>query len=159
MRNLARVAGTLVLALFALSAVTAQDKPTGPARQRKDFKPQSELAAKTAFQTVKANDAAVKKALDAKELAAAGKLVGKEGAFKGTVSKVFSAKGNSVVVLDFAPNFKEALTAVVKPDSYARFPDLNQLKDKKVLVSGKFEDFKGAPQIVLEKPEQIKLIR
>lgn len=148
----------VLIGLFAAIAVASPALAQG-GKPRPEHKPQAEVEAKAQFATVKADDGAVKKALDAKQLDEAKKLIGKEGAFKGTVTKVFAPKGNAVVILDFAPNFKEAVTAVVKAESYPKFPDLNQLKDKKVLVTGKFEDFRGAPQIVLEKLDQIKLIK
>ncbi len=159
MRCMRWMFGALACCMLAAAVARARDKEAKPASQRAEYKPQSEVASKSAFATVKEDDSAVKKALAAKELAEAKKLIGKDGAFKGTVTKVFSPRGNSMVILDFAPNFKDALTAVLKAVNYAKFPDMSQLKDKKVLISGKFEDYKGAPQIVLEKLEQIRLIK
>jgi hypothetical protein len=53
--------------------------------------------------------------MDAKNLDAARKMVGKTVAFKGTVAKVFAPKGNGVTMLNFAPNYREAIVAVVRP--------------------------------------------
>jgi DNA/RNA endonuclease YhcR with UshA esterase domain len=160
----------IALALFApMGAVTPSTAQTGKPGQagkpkatsggKSDRKPQSEVAAKTSFGTIAANSPAVKKALDAKDLAGAQKLVGKDGAFQGTVTKVYTSKGNSIIILDFSPKFSDALTAVLKPENYAKFPNMETLNGKHILVSGKFEDFHGKPQIVLVKPDQVKIIK
>ncbi|WP_395091938.1 hypothetical protein [Armatimonas sp.] len=93
----------------------------------------------------KAGDGSVTKALKATDLAGAKKLVGKDGAFEGTVVKVFSPSSNGLVILNFDKN-------------YADFPDIQSLKGKHVLISGKFDDFKGSPEIVLARPDQLKLV-
>lgn len=147
----------LVAALCALSLsfVFAQDdKP-----KQEPAKPQASVASKTVkFGTVKAADGSVTKALKASDLAGAKKLIGKEGAFEGTVVKVFSPSSNGLVILNFDKNYRNALTAVLRVKNYADFPDMQTLKGKRVLVTGKFEDFKGSPEIMLTKPEQVKLI-
>lgn len=149
-----------LLALFtcgvlALSLASAQDdKP-----KREPAKPQSTLASKTVtFATLKADDPALGKALKASDLAGAKKIIGKEGSFEGTVVKVFSPKSNGIVILNFDKNFRNALTAVLRTKSYAAFPDMQSLKGKRVLITGKFEDYEGQPQISLTKPDQVKLI-
>ena len=158
----------IALGLFALIVAIAPSlaqtgkpgqgaKPTGG--EKPSRKSQSEVSAKTNFGTVAASSPSVKKALDAKDLAGAQKLVGKEGAFQGTVTKVYTAKGNSIVILDFSPKFSDALTTVLKPENYAKFPNMDTLNGKHILVSGKFEDFHGKPQIVLSKPDQVKVIK
>jgi hypothetical protein len=101
----------------------------------------------------------VTKALDAAKLDDLKKQEDKETAFKGTVAKVFTAKGNSLLILNFAKNYKDAATAVLRPANYDKFPDMKKLLNKKVLVSGKIELYNGSPEIVLTKPEQIKIIK
>lgn len=131
----------------------------GADAEDKTFPAQSTVAAKTAFGTVAASDKAVAQALDAKALAEALKLVGKPGAFQGTVSQVYSPRNHSLAILDFAPHYREALTATVKADAYAKFPDLSQLVGKRVLVSGKFSaNSHGVAQIELTGPNQVKVI-
>ena len=90
--------------------------------------------------------------------AAAKKRIGKEGAFEGTVVKVFSPKTNGIVILNFDKNFRSALTGVLRTKNYAAFPDMQSLKGKRVLITGTFEDYQGQPEIQLTKPEQVKLI-
>ena len=120
---------------------------------------QSSSASKTEqFASVPATDESVKSAIDAHDLKAAAALVGKTGSFTGTVTKLYSPKSGSLVILNFDRDFKTALTAVVKKERFSKFPDLTQLEGKKVLVTGKFIDFKGATEIELSEPGSIKLI-
>jgi hypothetical protein len=140
------------LSLNNALAVRQDDKPA--------LKSQAEVAAKNkTFGTIAATDAKVKGALAAKDLAKAKKLTGKPGAFIGTVVKVFTPKSNKIVILNFAENYKEALTAVVKGSDFAKFPNLETLKGKKVLISGKFVEYKESVEIELTSPDQVKVIK
>lgn len=134
------------------SAKAADGDPIGKA--------QSEMASKTAaFGTIPAADPAVAKALEAHSLADAQKQVGKAGAFQGTVSQVYSPDDHDIVILDFDKKYKTALTAVVMPADYAKFPDLSTLQGKRILVSGTWSAPKGKPQMTLTSPAQLKVIR
>ena len=145
----------VALCACATSFVFAQDEKPKP----EPAKAQASVASKTAkFATVKASDEAVTKALKASELAGAKKLVGKDGAFEGTVVKVFSPSSNGLVILNFDKNYRNALTAVLRVKNYGDFPDMQTLKGKHVLITGKFEDYKGSTEIQLTKPDQVKLI-
>ena len=149
----------LSLAPAALFAPVARADAPVPAAD-KTIPAQSAVAAKTAFATVAPTNKSVTAALDAKALADALKLVGKPGAFQGTVSQVYSPAGHAVAILDFAPRYRDALTATVKPGDYAKFPDMSALVGKHVLVSGKFTaNSHGAAQIALTGPDQIKIIQ
>ena len=55
-------------------------------------------------------------------------------------------------------NFREALVAVLRPTDYAKFPKMDALLDKRVLVQGKFVLYEERPEIELTKPTQIKII-
>jgi hypothetical protein len=133
-----------------VAARAAQDSP----------QPQTEAASKTAkFGGVGKTDAAYTGALDAHDLAGASKLVGKDGAFRGTVTKAFEQRDGSLVVLDFDPNFRTALTAVLRRADYAKFPDVRALEGKEVVVSGKFTEFRGRAQIELSDPAQIRIVK
>ena len=124
-------------------------KPAGP--------PQSARAAKGAFPVVKAT--AIKGAVVATDLAAARKLSGKTATFVGVVDKVYAPKSNGVVLLNFAKNYKTALVGAVQAKDFAAFPNLAQLKGKRVAVSGKVVIFKGAPEVMLEKAGAIKIVK
>ncbi len=157
-----------LLTATALTTAASADAPAAPVPTSvksadtgdKTFPAQAIVAAKTAFATVAASDKAVAAALDAKALADALKLVGKPGAFQGTVSQVYSPRSHSVTILDFAPDYHDAVTATVKPALYAKFPDLSRLVGKRVLVSGKFSaNSHGVAQIEMTGPAQVKIIK
>lgn len=132
------------------SVFAAQDSPQS----------QQDAASKTAkFGSVEKADAVYKNALDAHDLDAAAKLVGKDGAFRGTLTKAFEQRDGSLVVLDFDPNYRTALTAVVRRADYAKFPPLRDLEGKEVVVTGKFTDFHGRAQVELTDPAQIKIVK
>ena len=142
--------------LTFLPASWAQDT----VKPEKPLPSQSESASKSAkFATVKAADSALKDAVPAKDLAGAKKLVGKPGKFVGVVAKVYSPQTNGIVILNFDKNYRTALTAVLRPTDFAKFPDMKSLEGKKVLVSGKFVAYKEQVEIELTDPAQIKIVQ
>ena len=50
------------------------------------------------------------------------------------------------------------MTAVVRAENFAKFPDLKTLVGKQVVVTGKVTDYHGAAQFVPASPDQIKLV-
>lgn len=155
----------VVLALLAApcvasftSVVHAQDGSDSKPKKPKS-KPQAQLAAKGAFPVVKAADPKVKSALAATNLAGAKKWVGKTATIVGTVDKVYLPKSNNLVLLNFAKDYKKALVGAVKSKDYAKFPPLVQLQGKKVLLSGKIINYKGAPEIEIDKAGAISLVK
>jgi len=147
-----RVPVALCALLWGLGSSGQAHKPAAPATPKQNW-------SGAAFGTIKATDPTVVNALDAKDLAGGKKLVEKEGAFKGTVSKVFQPASGKIVVLDFSPNYRDAMTAVIKNPDPKLWPNLDTLTGKLVLISGKFELYRNAPQIVLAKSSQVKLIK
>ncbi len=143
--------------VWSLNKVGASRKP----QDRDPMKPlQHVVASKTAkFETVDKDDAVYKNALDAHDLAGAQKLVGKEGSFRGTVSKFFEERDGDLIVFDFDPNYRTALTAVLKNPDFPKFPDVKTLDGKEIIVSGKFVDYHGKAQIELTDPKQIKIVK
>jgi hypothetical protein len=124
-----------------------------------DRKPQWEVATKAPLGTIRPDDPAVARALDARDLEAAKKLAGKEATVIGTVDRVFVSEGNSVVVLNFDRNFRNAVSVALQPENYTKFPDVRTLTGQRLLVTGKVGDFQGRPQIELLRPEQVKIIK
>jgi DNA/RNA endonuclease YhcR with UshA esterase domain len=147
---------TLIAALFAISGLAvAQDDEKRPER-----KPQAEIASTSAkFASIAATDGSVKDALKADDLDGAKAKQGKQGAFTGKIVKVFAPKSNAIVILNFHEDYKKAVTAIVEAKNFDKFPRLAELKGKTVLVTGKFDAFKGAPQIALKTPDQLKIVK
>src|SRR6266511_2715467 len=110
--------------IWSLDIVKA-NRSANALQDRDPMRPlQHVVASKTAkFGTVDKDDAAYKNALDAHDLAGALKLVGKDGAFWGTVSKLYEERDGDMVVFDFDPNYRTALTAVLKNPDFPKFPD------------------------------------
>jgi len=107
-----------ILVLGAMGGVLlAQPGFAGrPVQDDEDKKAQEAVAAKVKFETIKADDPAVAKALGSKDVEAATKLAGKEGTFKGTVTKIYVAKNNSLMILDFDDEYRDALVAKLEPE-------------------------------------------
>jgi DNA/RNA endonuclease YhcR with UshA esterase domain len=149
---------SLVFAFAALLIAPASAQK--PSETKEPRKPQAAVAAKDkAFGTVAADSDTVKTALKADDLAAAKKQVGKTATFTGTIAKVFLPDSNSVVLINFAKNYREALTVVVYARNFAKFPDLTALNGKKVVVTGKVSDYRGQPQVELTDVDALKIVK
>ena len=132
------------------------DKPS----HKKHFEPQSEIASKTAkFATIVNSSPAVKKATPATDRATVEKAVGKNVQIVGTVAGIYKPKSNSVVILNFAKDYKSAVSAVLQASNAAKFPDMDSLKGKKILVEGTVSTYHDAPEILLDTPTQVKIIK
>ena len=49
-------------------------------------------------------------------------------------------------------------TAVIFPDNLGKFKDLQKFKGQDVEISGTIQEYRGKPEIILEGPEQIKVL-
>jgi hypothetical protein len=162
---------TLATLAAVVTLVNAQDTP--PAKAPADGKTasstnavpkpaakQADVASKTAkFASVSKTSDLYKNALDAHALDKAITMVDKEGAFKGTVAKIFEPRGGAMAILNFDENYRNALTALLRKDSFDKFPALTNLVTKEVVVTGKFIDYHGHAEIVLTNVTQIKLVQ
>ena len=163
--KIAKQIAIFVVLLAASGLVTANSSSirslVASLQDRDPMKPlQNLVASKTArFETIDKGDSVYKSALDSHDLTAAMKMVGTEGAFKGTLDKLFEERDGDLVVFDFDPNYRIALTAVLKNPNFAKFPVVRDLKGKEILVSGKFVDYHGKAQIELTDPQQIKIVK
>jgi hypothetical protein len=150
--------GAAALALALAMGVGLAQKADNKDKPAKNYPTQASVAAKKKFDLIANVTEEVKNALEAEDIAGAKKLVDKQAAFKGTVVKVYKSPNNSVLILNFTDNYRKALTAVLRPDYYSKFPDMDTLLDKQVLVSGKITLYQDRPQIMLISPSQIKII-
>jgi len=151
-RSLLAVA-TLAYPISRLAAAEEKPKPA-----EAPIKAQWEVAGKVTLSRVSTKDDAVKSALKATDLTAAAKLEGKSASFHGTVVKVYAPDHHKVVVLNFAKDYRTALTAALRPEFYTKFPDLRSLEGKHVLVTGKLVPYRGALEVLLTDPKQLKLV-
>jgi hypothetical protein len=118
---------------------------------------QKTVARKSAFPFVSA--ASLSRVNKAFDLAAARKQIGKNARFVGVVTQVYTPKSGSIVLLNFAKNYKTALVGVVKARDFAQFPNLQNLRAKKVALSGKVISYHGRPEIELRAPGAIRLVK
>src|SRR5262245_5175464 len=120
---------TLVLLSLAIAGGSRAAPPASHPRKPA----QSAIASKTAsVASVTRSDASYRGALAATDLDGAAKQKGKTVALKGTVVKVFAPESHNLVILNFAEDYKKAVSAVVFKEDFARFPDLDELAGKEV---------------------------
>lgn len=90
--------------------------------------------------------------------AAAAAAVGQEVVVVDTVVQVAVAE-SGVLFLNFgAPYPDETLTAVILNELRDKFPGADGLENKRVRVTGRVVEYKGAPRIMLREPEQLAVL-
>jgi len=79
-----------------------------------------------------------------------------------TVEGTIVATHNSgkACFLNFHPNWKKYFTAVIFANRFSVFPTAPEryYQDKKVRVTGYIKEYQGKPEIIIESPEQIKIL-
>lgn len=148
----------LTVATLTFTAIAQGDqKSTNRAAAFPKPTRQADVASTNAsFGTITRTDAVYKSALDAHALDEAAKMVGKDGAFKGKVTKIFEPRG--LAIINFDANYRSALTTVVQATNYSKFPTLTKLIGKEVVVTGKFSEYQGRAQMAVSEPGQIKIV-
>jgi hypothetical protein len=152
--RIAKAAIVFVGLLVAYSAIgAAQNRDVQKKLQR-------EVASKTAtFGRISKSDHVYQKARDAHDLDGAHKFLGQPGAFKGTVTQIFEERDGDLLILDFDKNYRTAMTAILRNADFSKFPDMQMLQDKELVISGKFTEYQGRAQVELSDPAQIKLVQ
>jgi len=66
----------------------------------------------------------------------------------------------TICFLNFHPNYKRYLTAVIFSSSFHLFPKDPHIYyyGKKVRIKGHIEEYKGRPEIVIKSPDQIQVL-
>ncbi|MBN1633476.1 MAG: hypothetical protein JW917_04850 [Ignavibacteria bacterium] len=84
--------------------------------------------------------------------------IGKTLTVEGYIADVVTRP--KVNYLNFDNKFpKHTFTAVIFPKDAENFDDLNMFKNKNVRVKGKIELYKGKPQIIVNSPDQINIVK
>jgi hypothetical protein len=123
------------------------------------------------FVTARAEDAATSKpstqpsgdVIDVKDFAKLKDMIGTEVTVRGTVSDVFVPKSASVSIFNFDGINRRDFNVVIPKAGIeavnAGFEGdvAKAVKGQTITVTGKVADYKGSPQIQVDKPEQIKI--
>lgn len=66
-----------------------------------------------------------------------------------------------VCFLNFHPDYKRHLTLVIFASAFGSFPANPEkyYKDKEVVVTGNIKEYNGQPEIILNTPDQIKVVK
>jgi DNA/RNA endonuclease YhcR with UshA esterase domain len=123
--------GLAVLCTFCgLKALAADAKTNGPAKSAEPIK-------------IKAEEAK--------------KHIGEQAVVSGTVAEVNSTA--SLVRLNFEKPYPDTVfTAVIFSRNTNAFPEVTKLKGKTVEISGKVQDYRGHPEIVVNSTNQVNVV-
>jgi micrococcal nuclease len=88
----------------------------------------------------------------------ADKYYGKIATVEGVIVRTYNS--GKVVFLNFHPDYKRYFTAVIFKSAFGKFPNSPEeyYKNKKVQVTGLIKNYQGSPEVILNDPEQIKVI-
>jgi len=88
----------------------------------------------------------------------AAQYYGQTVTIEGTVVNTYNS--GKVVFLNFDEDYKSTFTVVIFPDDWPKFPEPPEelFLDKKVRVKGLVKEYQGAPEIIVEEPEQIEVV-
>jgi DNA/RNA endonuclease YhcR with UshA esterase domain len=102
-------------------------------------------------------------AIDVAEFEKLKGMIGQDATIRGTVTEVFTPSSGTVKIFNFEGIERRAFNVVVRKDKLdavnAGFGgDVEAaVRGKTITVTGKIVDYRGNPQMQLEKPEQMKI--
>lgn len=146
-------AGVAGFILSRTSTAGAAESMVGSASQ-----PPQAFSKKVPLEHISATDAAVKNPMPADDLDTAEKNIDKPVTFVGRVSTVYVPGSNSVQIINFAENYKDAVSAAIDAPDYGKFPDPKTLEGKDLLITGQMIIFNKHLEVKLTSPDQIKIV-
>jgi DNA/RNA endonuclease YhcR with UshA esterase domain len=90
-------------------------------------------------------------------------MIGQDATIRGTVREVFTPQSGSVKIFNFDGIDRRAFNVVIRKDFFEAINagfggDVEAaVKGKTITVTGKIAEYRGNPQIQLEKPEQLQI--
>ena len=89
----------------------------------------------------------------------AAKHYGEYATVEGTI--VATHNSGKICYLNFHPDYQRYFTAVIFASTFSRFPSSpeNYYLEKKVRVSGYIKEYQGKPEVVLNDPSQIEILK
>ena len=154
----------IVLLAFAFAGVAgfflSRTTPAGAVESTADSasQPPPAFSTKAVIGHVSPTDAAVKNAMPADDLDAAEKNVDKPVTLVGRVVQLYIPAGNPVQIMNFAENYKDAVSVAIDSKDYGNFPDPESLKGKELLITGQMIIFNKHLEVKLTSPDQIKIV-
>lgn len=145
--------------------VAAAPPPPPPSRfpgmmRRFRFPPQQALAARAvSFGLTTRSAPTYRQAIDAHNLALGRQRLGRPGSFHGVVTQVYQDPQHQTLVLDFDPQYPRALTAVLTFRAFSRFPDMQTLRGREVVVSGPLLRYQDKIAVMLSQPSQVQVVQ
>ena len=76
----------------------------------------------------------------------------------GTVTAVHRSRSGRSATLNFDADYRKAAVAYVPALAMARFPNLDTLVGKKVIIESPVSLYKGQPQVTLTRPKQLRVL-
>ena len=144
--------------------IIAAAPPPPPGRfpgmmRRFQYPSQQALASRAmSFGVTTRNAPAYKQAMEAHNLPLARKRLGRVGSFRGIVTQVYEDPTHQTLVVEFDPQYTHALTAVLTFRAYSRFPAMQTLQWREVVVSGPLIRYQDKVAVMLSQPGQIQVV-
>lgn len=157
-RWIAALAGAVLLRATVALGEEAAGKPATVPEGAGAKEQYEEAAIKIVPGKVAKTDETYTAALDAHDLDGIRAKAGQDCTFKGTVSAIYAAPSGKIRILNFDPQYKKAMNAVVKSEQFDNFPDLETLVGKEVLITGKVVMHRERPEIQLKDIHQLRLV-
>lgn len=89
----------------------------------------------------------------------AGNFVGENKTVRGLVVKVYYSAKSDTTFLDFCSSYQGCpFSSVVFSSDKSKFGNINQYEGKTVEITGLIKTYKGAAEIILNNPNQIKIV-
>ena len=123
------------------------------------YPPQQRVASPSArFGAVARTSPSYGQAVEAHNLTAARGRLGKTASFHGAVASVTQDAQNQTLTVEFDPQYQKAVAAVLTFRGYSRFPNMQTLRGREVVVSGPLLQYGDKVAVMLTQPSQIQVV-
>ena len=145
--------------------VAATPPPPAPgqaARMTSGYRlpPQQQIASPGArFAAISRTSVLYKQAMEAHNLTLAQRSLGRTVRFRGTITQVIQDAQSQTLTLAFDPQYTRAMTAVLTFRGFSRFPNMQWLQGREVVVSGPLLRYGDKTAVMLTQPTQIQVVR
>jgi DNA/RNA endonuclease YhcR with UshA esterase domain len=86
--------------------------------------------------------------------------IGQNVTVEDMVTEVHHAQSGKAIFTDMGGRYpNNTFTAVIFKDDFSKFPTVDTLAGKTIDVTGQIKEYRGRPEIILNDPGQIKIIK